>query len=43
MHRREFLKAGALVGLATTLPMLQRLALAAESEPTVWYWHPNML
>ena len=38
MQRREFLKAGALVGLATTMPMLQRLALAAESEPTVWYW-----
>ena len=38
MHRREFLRTGALFGLMTTLPMLPRVAFAAEGEPTVWYW-----
>lgn len=38
MQRREFLKAGALLGLMSSLPMLPRVAFAAESEPTVWYW-----
>ena len=38
MHRREFLKTGAVLGLMSSLPVLPRLALAAEAEPTVWYW-----
>lgn len=38
MHRREFLKNSALLGLMGSLPLLSRVVLAAESEPTVWYW-----
>ena len=38
MHRREFLKTGALLGLMTSFPLLPRMSFADESEPTVWYW-----
>lgn len=38
INRREFLKNGALLGLAASLPVLRNIAFAAESDPVVWYW-----
>ena len=38
MERRDFLKTGAMLGMAASFPLLQKLAFAADSEPTVWYW-----
>lgn len=38
MERRDFLKAGAMLGVAASFPLLRNFALAAENEPVVWYW-----
>lgn len=38
MDRRDFIKAGTVLGMGAAFPMLRSLAFAAENEPVVWYW-----
>ena len=38
MERRDFLKAGTLLGVAASFPLFRTLAFADDSEPIVWYW-----